>query len=248
MVRFLLFFPLLFFSACSSVNRGNQVCGAEEFILDSYKAREGKRGVCELLNIPFDELDPDLLLESKQEGEVVIFGDRGSSTVFVDGKTRLYDLLSKISLKDINLFKSYLLRDQKILPVDFSLLIDEADMSQNIALKKSDHIFFANSHSAIATLVLENGVQKEIFLGKGTLPLRKVLLETEKIPRMESSQIIEVVRAGMQNPKVYRFRWEHVAALPDESMLLIPSDVVYVSNGESILFKIFHLASLRRSD
>ena len=62
------FLPLLFFlfQACTNPPyRGSDVCGADDFVIDSYQIREGKFCVLEMEGKCYDCLDQELLLEYK---------------------------------------------------------------------------------------------------------------------------------------------------------------------------------------
>lgn len=222
MVRF---FCLLFLVACSKTYVGNDVCGADEFVLDSYKIREGKFAILEMGGVSVDDLD---VCEDVLPGEVTLVG-RVAKTIFVDGKTRLYDVLAKFPEK-VNLFKSYLLRENKRIPVDLGQLIEEGDMSQNILMQGGDTIYLADERAASLFVVGAGGFQKEVFLSKGSMPIRKALGAAGDLPYLNDNPVIQVVRALMPKPKIYTLDWEHICCLPDESLLVMEGDVVYVAS------------------
>ncbi|GAB4191585.1 MAG: polysaccharide export protein [Simkaniaceae bacterium] len=71
----MILFLIVFMISCSNPPyRGKDVLGAEEFVLDSYKIREGKFSILEMEGRPFITLPPDYLEEYKdviQDGDVL---------------------------------------------------------------------------------------------------------------------------------------------------------------------------------
>ena len=206
-----LFIPIIFLLLCASCSnpplRGGDILGAEEFVMDSFKIREGKCAILELEGKPTEPISAELLDEYDdliQEGDLlkiavhhptrldisnsvqkigstmgfpviggavqlpelepvcvkgltieqarqkiqeqydksiqdtevfVSYGERverkvqfiglvGNTHVSIDGKKRLYDVLSIAKLApNANLFKSYVVRDEQLLPVDLYRLV-----------------------------------------------------------------------------------------------------------------------------
>ena len=308
---FLLIFVL--FSSCSGPYMGKEIFGADEFVLDSYRIREGKLSILEMEGKPFDDLDeeyleeyqdrihdddvlqiavyhpkrkditeavqqigglvgyrvvkgqislPDLspvevggltLEEAKekiqshyqrhiQDIEVFVgYKDRiakkvelaglvGIPSVPVDGKMRLFDVLSKAHIPpDANLFKSYLIREGVLVPVDMNKLLKQGDMTQNIVMQGGDKIYIAEPSAASLMVMGEVGRERVISLPAGFMPLRQALAEAGGIPFTGDKSYIQVIRGNITKPKIYTLNWEHVIHLPNDSLLLMPGDIVYVA-------------------
>jgi polysaccharide biosynthesis/export protein len=225
MTRIILFVFSLCLAGCSGPYMGKDLFGADEFVLDSYKIREGKFAILEMEGVFTDELGeelldefqdriheddvlqialyhpkrddvvqaveyigksigyrvvegrislPDLppvevggltLEEARQKiqdhyqrhiqdmevfvtykeriaGKVELIGAVATPSIPVDGKLRLYDVLSKARVPSgANLFKSYIVRDGNMLPVDMRKLIQDGDMQQNIVMRAGDKIY-----------------------------------------------------------------------------------------------------------
>jgi polysaccharide export outer membrane protein len=292
---------------------GKDLYGADEFVLDSYKIREGKFSILEMGGICAEELDEKLLNEyqdriheddvlsiilynpkrpdvvqavqnigaavgyrvvngailipdlgtvavaglSLEEArakiqerynqeirdsevfvsykerivrKVELMGLTGLSSVPVDGKIRLYDLLSKARIPiDANLFKSYVLRDGKMVSVDLRKLIKEGDMSQNIVMHGGDKVYIADAASATVMIMGEVGREMTLPVPNGFLPVRQALAQAGGIPYTGDKSYIQVIRGSIAKPKIYTLNWEHVIHLPNESLLLMPGDIVYVA-------------------
>lgn len=216
---------LFILSSCTKTHIEEEFCGAEEFVFDSYKIREGKLSILEMEGVILDDLEVDL---SEIPGEVTLIG---KGKVPVNGKTRLADVLESTPISQVNLFKSYIARNKKPLSVDFGKLFVEGDLSQNIVLQNGDLIYLAEMSSASCLVVGEDRFQKVVFLQNGSLPLRKALFEQGSLPFLNTSSKIQVVRGALPKPKVYSLEWEHIQLLPDNSLLVMPGDVIYISSG-----------------
>jgi polysaccharide export outer membrane protein len=292
---------------------GKDLFGADEFVIDSYKIREGKLSILELEGKPQDSLDSSLLEEypdTIQEDDILqifLYNPRRpdiasaihqiSSTIGfrvtrsslylpdlkpiwiqglsledarlkieqayeeelsdtevflsyrdritrkvelaglvavasipVDGKVRLFDVLSKARVPvEANLFKSYVIRDRQLLPLDLNRLLKEGDMSQNIVMQGCDKIYIAEPSAATLMVMGEVAHERVINLPSGFLSLREALAQAGGIPYTGDRSYIQIIRGNIAQPKIYTLSWEHVIHLPNESLLLMPGDIVYVA-------------------
>lgn len=312
MTRLILFFALVLCS-CNGPYMGKDLFGADEFVLDSYKIREGKFSILEMEGQTVEELDeslleeyqdqikeddvlqiaiyhpkredvalavqaigalvgyrvtngqvflPDLppvhvagltLEEARQKiqdhyqshieeievfltyrdriaGKVELMGLVATPSIPVDGKIRLFDVLSKARVPpDANLFKSYVIREGKMLPVDIRKLIKEGDMSQNIVMRAGDKIYIAETGASSMMVMGEVMRERVISLPAGFTSLRQALAEAGGIPYTGDKSYIQIIRGSIAKPKIYTLSWEHVIHLPNDSLLLMPGDIVYVA-------------------
>lgn len=310
-ILILLFFAL---SACTNPPyRGSEVCGADDFVMDSYHIKEGKFAILEMEGKCFDCLDECLLceyddviqngdllhvvihhptrtdlaasiaaignemgyrvvdgkvrlptlpsvevvgltpeeargkIEEAYRGEItdidvfLTLRERGERNVEligmvelpmipVDGKTRLFEVLAVAKLApSANLFKSYLVREGCLVPVDLYKLVKEGDMSQNVVMRGGDKIYVADAAASNLMILGEVNKQRVVELPNGFMTLRQALAEAGGIPITGDKRYIQVIRGNMVHPKIYTLNWEHVVRLPSESLLLIPGDIVYVA-------------------
>lgn len=164
------------------------------------------------------------------EKRVEIAGMSAIDSLPVNGRLRLFDILAKAKVPpEANLFKSYLVRDAKPLPVDFVQLIEEGDMSQNVVMRAGDKVYIARPDSA--SLYVMGEVKKEgvIPLRSGSIPIREALAKAGGIAFTGDRAFIQVIRGNLTKPKIYTLTWNHIIHLPTNSMLLIPGDIVYVA-------------------
>lgn len=293
--------------------RGNEVVGADEFVMDSYKIREGKFAILQLQGEDYGPLSPTLLEEYKDliqdddvlqvliynpsrpdlvsavksigdsvgfrvvdgkirlpdldpieigglsleegaqkiqnaylnqirdvqvylsykdrlERKVELAGLVHMATVPVDGRIRLFEVLSKAQVPPVaNLFKSYVIRENSMLPVDLHRLLKRGDMSQNIVMRGRDKVYIAETSASSIMVLGEVGQEKVVDLPDGYMTLRQALAEAKGIPFTGNKSYIQVIRGNIVNPKIYTLTWNHVVRLPSDSLLLIPGDIVYVA-------------------
>lgn len=311
---FFLFTLLVWVTGCSNPPlRGRDVYGADEFVLDSYKIKQGKFSILEMEGQPLEELSPDLLKDYKdvlEDGDVLrvalfhpkredvvdavakigesvgyavtngkihlpelkpievqgltleearekiqdhyqseisdmevflAYKDRlerkvelaglvSASSIPVNGRLRLFEVLAKAKLPaDANLFKSYLVRGDKPLPVDMFKLLAGGDMSQNVVMRGGDKLFIAPAQASSIIVMGEVGHQGTINLSAGMMPLRYALAQAGGISSTGSKSSIQVIRGNLMRPKIYTLNWQHVIRLPTPSLLLMPGDIVYVA-------------------
>lgn len=311
--RLFFLFALLFLASCSGPYMGKDLFGADEFVLDSYKIREGKFSILEMEGQPSQELDEDLLDEYQDrindddvlqialyhpkrtdivqavqtigstvgfrvvDGKVnlpdlapvevagltleearqkiqehyqreikdtevfLAYRDRivrkvelaglvSIPSVPVDGKIRIFDVLARARVPaEANLFRSYVIRQGRMLPVDLNKLLKEGDMLQNIVMQGGDKIYIAETGAASLMVMGEVGRERVIPLPRGYMPLRHALAEAGGIPFTGDKSYIQVIRGNIVKPKIYTLNWEHVIHLPNDSLLLMPGDIVYVA-------------------
>lgn len=293
---------------------GKDLYGADEFVMDSYKIREGKFSILEMEGVCSDELGEELLDEYQDrihendilqivlyhpkrgdlvaavqsiggsvgyqvingevrlpdspplyvagltldearkkieahyneqiedtevfigyreriERKVELMGLSALPSVPVDGKMRLFDLLSKARIPtQANLFKSYVLRNGRMLPVDMRKLVQEGDMSQNIVMHGGDKVYIAEASAASLMVMGEVGRESVLPLPTGFMSLRHALAASGGIPYTGDKSYIQIIRGNICQPKIYTVSWEHVIHLPNDSLLLMPGDIVYVAS------------------
>ena len=150
-------------------------------------------------------------------------------TVPVDGKIRLFEVLARAHIPpDANLFMSYVIRNGEPLPIDLHKLLHQGDMGQNIVMRGGDKIFIASPKDATVMVMGEVGVPRPINLPYGFMSLREALVTAGGIPFTGDRQHIQIIRGNIPSPKIYVLAWEHIIHLPNDSLLLMPGDTVYV--------------------
>lgn len=176
--------------------------------------------------------DAELFLSYKDrlQRKVDLAGNVRIPAVPVDGKIRLYEVLSKAGVaRDANLFMSYVVRDGHPLPIDLYRLLNEGDMSQNIVMREGDKVFIANPGDAVVMVMGEVNFPTAVNVPYGFITLPEAIVRAGGIPFTGDRCSIQIIRGDLQCPKIYVVSWEHIVNLPNSSMLLIPGDTVFVS-------------------
>lgn len=177
-----------------------------------------------------DEIEVFLTYRDRLARRVDFTGLSALAYLPVDGKIRLYEALSKARVScTSNFFMSYMLREDRPLAVDFHKLMVEGDMSQNIVLRGGDKIYIAHPNESKAYVMGEVLMPKVIFLPSGSMPLAEALVTVGGIPFTGDRRAIQVIRGNLPQPKIYQLSWNHIVHLPNDSLLLMPGDTVYVT-------------------
>lgn len=167
---------------------------------------------------------------SRSRAKIELIGEVAVKELPVNGRVHLFEVLSKANLSpNANLFKSYVLRDDTLLPVDLTKLIFAGDMSQNIVMHPGDKIFIASAAAANVMIMGEVGIASVIPVPTGSISVRQALAAAGGIPFTGNRQCIQVIRGNVLNPKIYRLSWNHITFLPNDALLLMPGDTLYIS-------------------
>lgn len=176
------------------------------------------------------DIDVFLAFKDRIERKVELAGLVAVPSVPVDGRLRLFETLAVARVPtNANLFKSYVIRNNEMLPVDLFKLLKEGDMKQNVVMRGGDKVYIADPSASTLMVLGEVGRERVVDIPDGFMTLRKALAEAGGITTAGDRSYIQVIRGNIQHPKIYTLNWEHVVRLPNDSMLLIPGDIVYVA-------------------
>jgi polysaccharide export outer membrane protein len=176
------------------------------------------------------DIDVFLTYKDRLSRKVELTGMVAVPYLPVDGKMRLYEVLAMARVpNNANFFMSYVVRDGCQLAVDLYKLMNEGDMTQNIVMRGGDKIFIANPTDSSVMVMGEVLLPKAVHLPYGFMSLREVLVSAGGIPYTGNRNCIQVIRGNLTNPKIYVLSWQHIIHLPNDSLLLMPGDTVYVS-------------------
>ena len=199
-------------------------------VVEGLTLLEAKAKIEEKYQNEVRDLEVFIKYKNRLQRRVELAGSVATAHVPVDGKLRLFETLAVARVPNtVNLFNSYMVRDGKMLPIDFHALVHEGDMSQNIVMRGKDRIYIANPVESRVMVMGEVLMPRGINMTKGSISLREALVNAGGIPFTGNRNCIQVIRGGLVEPKIYQLSWEHIVHLPNDSLLLIPGDTVYVS-------------------
>lgn len=191
---------------------------------------EAKIRLQEYLSEEVRDVEIFITYKDRLTRKVELTGMVATPTVPVDGKVRLYEVIAKAHIPpNANLFMSYVHRDGEMLNVDLYKLINLGDMSQNIVMRGGDKIYIANPSDATVMMLGEVRHPMPVMVPYGFISLREALVAAGGIPYTGDKNCIQVIRGNLPCPKIYMLSWQHVVHLPNDSLLLMPGDTVYVS-------------------
>lgn len=197
---------------CTPTYTGYHVEGAAEFVLDSFQIGQGR------FAIPTESIGYVECPGPKVE----LVGAVRVREVPIESGNSLYMVLAQGGiLPSANLATSYVIREGEILQVNLFALVMMRDMSQNIALCDGDQIHIA-ALQAPSVMVIAKQTQTIPVLGD-FISLREVLHQAGI-----AGVSVQVIRGNPFCPKIYQLSWNHVACLREESLLLLPGDIVTV--------------------
>lgn len=202
----------------------------EPVFLQGLTLLEAKREIEKEYHKQIQDIEVFLTYRDRSERKVELMGLVATPTIPVDGKIRLFEVLALAKVPpNANFFKSYVVRDGLLLPVDLYQLVKEGDMSQNIVMRGGDKIYIAEASASTLMVLGEVNQQRVVYMPDGFMTLRQALAEAGGMTILGDKRFIQVIRGSILHPKIYTLHWEHVVRLPSESLLLIPGDIVYVA-------------------
>lgn len=122
---------------------------------------------------------------------------------------------------------SFIVRDNKMLPVDFYALLDKGDLSQNIYLQPDDFIYFAPSY-AKEVYVLGAVVQPKPVQYVRGMSLMQAIAGAYGTVRDAWLAHVTIVRGSIAHPQVAFVNYYDVVKGKTPDVVLQPGDIVYV--------------------
>jgi polysaccharide export outer membrane protein len=191
---------------------------------------EAKKVISQKISSEIEGVQVYLSYADRLRKRVELSGLSGITEYPVDGKIRLYEVLSKARLPSgANLFKSYLLRDGEKLGVDFERLLNKGDLCQNVVMRGGDKIFIAHPTDSLVTIMGEVPIPRAVNVPYGYISLKEAIVQAGGIPFTGDKRNIQIIRGSVPSPKIYCIAWEQIIHLPNDSLLLMPGDTVFIS-------------------
>jgi polysaccharide biosynthesis/export protein len=207
-----------------------QLPDLEPVYVEGLTLNEARAAICERYRMQIKDIEVFITYKDRLERKVELAGLVSMASIPVDGRLRLFEVLSMAKMPpNANLFKSYVVRNNILLPVDLYKLIKEGDMSQNIVMRGGDKVYIADPSASTLMVLGEVKVERVVDVPDGFMTLRKAIAEAGGILPSGDRAYIQIIRGNILHPKIYTLNWQHVIRLPNDSMLLIPGDIVYIA-------------------
>jgi polysaccharide biosynthesis/export protein len=126
-----------------------------------------------------------------------------------------------------DLKRSFVIRQGKLLPVDFKRLLTDGDLSQNIYLEPDDFIYFPSA-AARDVYVLGAVTQPRLVPYRQGLTIAAAVAGTYGTLKGAYLSHVAVVRGALAQPQLTVVNYRRVIRGEASDMLLEPGDIVYV--------------------
>ena len=132
---------------------------------------------------------------------------------------------------------SIIVRNGKVLPVNFSLAIEKGDRWHNVKLKKGDYIYIAVRSEVMVSIIGSiNRPHKRLWdQNLGILELISSGLGLKE----QYWQYGVIIRGGMSNPRFYRVDIDGILQGRCANVRLQPGDVVYIPHDNISEYNVF---------
>lgn len=215
-------------------------CIDDPIVVAGKPLSEARRTIRDRFREQINDVDVFISYKERLSHHIELTGLGRGANIPVNGNIRLYEVLVSVNPPpDANLFASYVLRDGVQLNVDLYKLIHEGDMSQNIVMKAGDKIFIASPADGVLLVMGEVRLPRAVPVPYGFLSLRTALALAGGIPYTGNERNIAVIRGGVECPKIYVIPWKFALHEPNDNLLLIPGDIIYVSQKPITQWNIF---------
>ncbi|MBR4252209.1 MAG: polysaccharide biosynthesis/export family protein [Kiritimatiellae bacterium] len=146
-------------------------------------------------------------------------------------------LFHGITIDVADLEHSLLIRDGKILPVDFQRAIEHGDPLDNVLVRKSDYIFIAQRMESSVTVCGEiKSPQKRLY--QAPMGLIETLTDCGWMLEDHWSHVI-IIRDGLVDPKMYKVDVDGILAGKCQNVYLKPNDIVYIPKDTLSEYNVF---------
>ena len=132
---------------------------------------------------------------------------------------------------------SIIVRNGKVLPVNFSLAIEKGDRWHNVKLKKGDYIYIAVRSEVMVSIIGSiNRPHKRLWdQNLGVL----VLISSGLGVKEQYWKYGVIIRGGMENPRFYRVDLDGILQGRCANVRLQPGDVVYIPHDDISEYNVF---------
>ena len=122
---------------------------------------------------------------------------------------------------------SFLIRDGKFVPLDFTRLLREGDMSQNVYLRHNDYIYLPSSQAQKAYVLGAVNLPKAVDFAND-MSLITALAYAQGLAKNAYAKRIVIIRGSLTEPKVAEVDFNAIITGKAKDVMLEPQDIVWV--------------------
>jgi len=169
---------------------------------------------------------------------VTVLGKVDNPNIYeITGNMRLADVIAKAGGPKLGFFqnntteladleRAYIVRNNKILPVDFQELIETGSMIHNIPILDGDYIYLPSAINK-EVYVIGEARQQGHFAYKLNMTLMQAVAFAEGFTVNAKSNVF-VLRGGLHHPRIYRIDTKAILQAKIMDFPLKPNDIVYI--------------------
>ncbi|MEC4685099.1 MAG: SLBB domain-containing protein [Nitrospirota bacterium] len=164
--------------------------------------------------------------------DVSILGEvENPHVIYLRGKTTLLEAIANAGglTEKANLKGAYIIRKNKIIPIDLYALMTEGDLKYNVEVRRKDIIYIPNVQDQRVYVVGE--VKKPMivpFAGK-ILRVAEAIASAGDFEISAKKSNIKIIRGGLENPTVITVNFDKITNGDlGENIALYSEDIVYV--------------------
>jgi protein involved in polysaccharide export with SLBB domain len=126
-----------------------------------------------------------------------------------------------------DLERSFVIRDGKVLPLNFARLLQEGDMSQNIYLQPDDLVYLPSALGREVYVLGAVTAPQSVPYGQGMTLITAIAAAGGTIKDAYLSHVA-IVRGSMANPEIAVIDYKDIVRARATDVFLQPHDIVYV--------------------
>ena len=125
---------------------------------------------------------------------------------------------------------SFLIRGGSFVPVDFTKLLREGDMSQNLYLRHGDYLYLPSAQAQKAYVLGAVNQPKAVDFAND-MTLITALAEAQGLAKNAHSKRIVIIRESLTEPKVAIINFDAIVGGKVSDIVLQPQDIIWVPNS-----------------
>lgn len=168
---------------------------------------------------------------------VSILGEvKAPQVIYLKGRTTLLEAITMSGglTENANLKGVYIVRKDKIIPIDLYALMIEGDLKYNVELKRKDIVYIPNVQEQRVYVLGEVNSSRVVPFARNILTVAEAIASAGdfKISAKESN--IKVIRGGLENPTIITIDFNKITkgdaaeniALHSEDIVFVPASLV----------------------